>query len=89
MHFQSVLLSKLLSDLLLPNCQVKSAANRLCKLGQDLIYSSKTENLAVFESRSNVLHSHQAGNPQGQQILQAPNTTQFISGDQWQPYEVQ
>lgn len=29
MHFQSVLLSKLLSHLLLPNCQVQSAANRL------------------------------------------------------------
>lgn len=50
---------------------------------------AKQRTWQFFESRSDVLHGHQAGNPRGQQIMPAPKATRFISGDQWQPYEVQ
>lgn len=65
-----------------------ASEKELLKLGQDLIYSSKTENLAGFKLRSEVLHSHREANPWGQQITQAPNTAPFISSDQRQPNEV-
>jgi len=35
----------------------------LLKLGQDLVYSSKTEDLAALKSRSKIQHSHQEGKP--------------------------